>query len=119
MDILKIIADRYSSDRKSLEKSADEIENFASRININSKIKDVNLKIIDTFTKNIKLDYDSKYGGFTEAPKFPKVATLNSLITLTKLGVDLQYMVEYTLDMMSMGGMYDLVDGGFCRYSHR
>jgi len=53
------------------------------------------------------------------APKFPHATTLDALLTIDRLYDDkaARAMVQTTLDSMIQGGMYDLIDGGFCRYS--
>jgi uncharacterized protein len=56
--------------------------------------------------------YDQRWGGFGHAPKFPPASTLELLIRRGAFD-----MVEGTLDGMAAGGMYDLVGGGFHRYS--
>ena len=56
--------------------------------------------------------YDERWGGFGHAPKFPPASTLEFLI---RRGA--RDMVDGTLDRMAAGGMYDLVGGGFHRYS--
>ena len=68
--------------------------------------------------------FDSNYGGFGSAPKFPQPKPLERLLrhwysTAAKPDVDLQalYMATLTLTRMGEGGMYDQVAGGFCRYS--
>ncbi len=63
--------------------------------------------------------FDSQYGGFGAAPKFPSPSNLffltryhtlrNSKLALT--------IVTKTLDSMMRGGIYDHVGGGFHRYS--
>ena len=56
--------------------------------------------------------FDWEWGGWGGAPKFPPAPTLEFL--LRRGARDL---VETTLDKMALGGMYDLVGGGFHRYS--
>jgi uncharacterized protein YyaL (SSP411 family) len=56
--------------------------------------------------------FDPTWGGFGGAPKFPPSSALELL--LRRGEVD---MVTRTLDGMAAGGMYDLVGGGFHRYS--
>ncbi|MGA2593085.1 MAG: thioredoxin domain-containing protein [Bryobacteraceae bacterium] len=63
--------------------------------------------------------FDSRYGGFGEAPKFPRPVTLNFLLryyarTKNQEALD---MVLATLREMAKGGMYDQLGGGFHRYS--
>jgi uncharacterized protein YyaL (SSP411 family) len=56
--------------------------------------------------------FDPVWGGFGNAPKFPPASTLEFLLRL-----DERELVTKTLDSMALGGMYDLVGGGFHRYS--
>jgi uncharacterized protein YyaL (SSP411 family) len=63
--------------------------------------------------------FDTRYGGFGSAPKFPHPMDLRVLLRVWKrFGDDhaLQ-MVRHTLDRMAMGGIYDHLGGGFARYS--
>jgi uncharacterized protein YyaL (SSP411 family) len=55
---------------------------------------------------------DPRWGGFGHAPKFPPASVLEFLLRRGKLDA-----VRLTLDGMAAGGMYDLVGGGFHRYS--
>jgi uncharacterized protein YyaL (SSP411 family) len=57
--------------------------------------------------------FDEQWGGFGHAPKFPPASALEFLLR-RGAGED---MVAATLDGMAAGGMYDLVGGGFHRYS--
>jgi uncharacterized protein YyaL (SSP411 family) len=60
----------------------------------------------------LRRQFDGRWGGFGHAPKFPPASTLEFLL---RRGVD--DLVAPTLDGMAAGGMYDLVGGGFHRYS--
>ena len=55
---------------------------------------------------------DPRWGGFGHAPKFPPASALELLLRRRALEP-----VRLTLDGMAAGGMYDLVGGGFHRYS--
>ena len=55
---------------------------------------------------------DPRWGGFGHAPKFPPASALEFLLRREALDP-----VRLTLDGMAAGGMYDLVGGGFHRYS--
>jgi uncharacterized protein YyaL (SSP411 family) len=55
---------------------------------------------------------DPRWGGFGHAPKFPPASALEFLLRRGRLDA-----VRVTLDGMAAGGMYDLVGGGFHRYS--
>ncbi len=65
--------------------------------------------------QGIARSFDPTHGGFGRAPKFPPASTLEFL--LRRGSPDALAMVRTTLDGMAAGGMYDLVGGGFHRYS--
>jgi uncharacterized protein YyaL (SSP411 family) len=63
--------------------------------------------------------FDSTYGGFGQAPKFPHPMDLQVLLRLWQRTRDPQWLdiVRTTLDRMAAGGIYDHLGGGFARYS--
>ncbi len=60
----------------------------------------------------LRAQYDPRWGGFGRAPKFPPASTIEFLLRRGVFDLALG-----TLDGMRTGGMYDLVGGGFHRYS--
>ncbi len=56
--------------------------------------------------------HDPEWGGFGGAPKFPPASALELLLRRGEGALAVE-----TLDAMAAGGMYDLVGGGFHRYS--
>jgi len=66
----------------------------------------------------LKKRYDSQYGGFGRAPKFPSPANLYLLAEASRRGDDeAAAMLRRTLEAMSRGGIFDQLGGGFHRYS--
>jgi uncharacterized protein YyaL (SSP411 family) len=63
--------------------------------------------------------FDSRFGGFGSAPKFPHSMELRLLLRGHRRfgSEDALNMTRLTLDRMAMGGMYDQLGGGFHRYS--
>ncbi|MEJ9151369.1 thioredoxin domain-containing protein [Bacillus smithii] len=63
--------------------------------------------------------FDSLYGGFGEAPKFPSPHQLLFLFRYYHMTGEESAlkMAEKTLDSMAAGGIYDHIGGGFSRYS--
>jgi uncharacterized protein YyaL (SSP411 family) len=63
--------------------------------------------------------FDARWGGFAGAPKFPPAPTIELLLRLSRRLRDerASAMAAATLDGMALGGMHDLVGGGFHRYS--
>jgi uncharacterized protein len=72
----------------------------------------------------LEREFDGRYGGFGDAPKFPHPTNLEFLLRTWRASAsgddpDLHalYMSTLTLTRMAEGGLYDQVGGGFCRYS--
>jgi uncharacterized protein YyaL (SSP411 family) len=63
--------------------------------------------------------FDSRFGGFGSAPKFPHAMELRVLLRAhARFGSEeTLHMARLTLDRMARGGMYDHLGGGFHRYS--
>ncbi|HEY6685723.1 MAG TPA: thioredoxin domain-containing protein [Propionibacteriaceae bacterium] len=60
-------------------------------------------------------EFDTMYGGFGRAPKFPPSMVLEAL--LRDGSEQSMVMSGKTLDAMARGGVYDQLGGGFARYS--
>lgn len=63
--------------------------------------------------------YDSEYGGFGSAPKFPSPHNLMFMLRQWKLTEEKRFlnMVTTTLEKMRLGGIWDHIGFGFHRYS--
>lgn len=74
--------------------------------------------LLDKAYTHLENSFDSLYGGFGQAPKFPSPHTLGFLLRCP----DSSYskaptMTRKTLDGMQQGGIYDHIGFGFARYS--
>ncbi len=118
-ELSRLIASKVQANDEQLFKNADEVEEFMKHV---KHPKEATV-LKEDFTKNFMLqaknNFDTKNGGFSLKPKFPHASALHALLTIDRLYTDksAQAMIETTLKNMKKGGMYDLVDGGFCRYS--
>jgi uncharacterized protein YyaL (SSP411 family) len=72
----------------------------------------------------LERSFDTRYGGFTQAPKFPHPGSIERCLrqwhgTAAEPSPDLKalYMATLTLTRMTEGGIYDQLAGGFSRYS--
>jgi hypothetical protein len=75
-------------------------------------------EIATTAFTGLRRAFDTRWGGFGDAPKFPQPMTLEFCLRMALRGApDALEMVVITLDRMADGGMYDHVGGGFARYS--
>src|SRR6266849_4751754 len=74
---------------------------------------------IDAALRSLKTSFDSRYGGFGGAPKFPHPAELEFCLRRSAAAGDgaAQRVATYTLERMALGGIYDQIGGGFARYS--
>ncbi len=79
----------------------------------------LDFELVDSVLNAVRASYDSDYGGFGTAPKFPQTDAILLLLEQAQLRADdeLRAMAVHTLEQMAKGGMYDHVEGGFFRYS--
>ncbi|MDA7817519.1 thioredoxin domain-containing protein [Sulfurimonas sp.] len=118
-DITTIISQKVAENDSKMLNTAQQVED-----NINKVVHPSQATVLkEDFTKNfmlqVKNNYEPSYGGFSTSPKFPHASTLGTLLAIDKLYDDksARDMLTHSLNSMKQGGMYDLVDGGFCRYS--
>lgn len=81
----------------------------------------VTQQALEAITKSILDDYDWGYGGWGNAPKFPRPMTIEYLLRRASADSPMREQMlkaaSHALMAMSRGGMYDVVGGGFARYS--
>lgn len=118
--LLLSIADSWKNKRSEIAQSAgqltDELKNLAT---ISKAEETVSESVFDSAFEQLSSGYDSTYGGFSIAPKFPSAHTLSFLLryyykTCDKKALE---MAENTLSHMADGGIHDNLGGGFHRYS--
>lgn len=118
-ELTAIIAEKVAQNDEKLFQNADEITVFMQPKNESVQATILNDKIIPLFVQQAQHNYDEINGGFSKSPKFPHVSTLTTLLTIDRLQSDekIKTILTHTLDSMALGGLFDHVDGGFCRYS--
>jgi len=74
--------------------------------------------------QQLEASFDSEYGGFGAAPKFPHPTHIESLLSTWRATAEADnpdlhalYMATLSLSRMATGGLYDQLGGGFYRYS--
>ena len=79
----------------------------------------IGLKELDAAAMQVGNMFDPLNGGLRGAPKFPQPAILEMLWRAGLRTDDARFFetVEYSLDRMCEGGIYDHLGGGFSRYS--
>ncbi len=75
--------------------------------------------LIEKAVQQLGQDFDRVHGGFGDAPKFLHPAELDLLLRQAHAKHDEQtrYLALFSLQQMALGGLYDRLGGGFCRYS--
>ena len=139
-DLLLRVAQFYHSEREQIAKQSEAILSGFGRTQPASPAHGSELSSgpIDGALENLAASYDARYGGFGAAPKFPHPTDLElclrrhaaSGVHQSASGahegasasrganeVDPLKMAIYTLGRMAVGGIYDQLGGGFCRYS--
>jgi uncharacterized protein YyaL (SSP411 family) len=123
--VLLQIADEWKNrqDRivSSSEKIASQLQQFVR--SSTSAGQTVNRDILQKAYNELSQSFDSKNGGFGNAPKFPRPVVLNFLLRTYAAAPDSAdgkhalEMTLFTLRKMAGGGIHDLLGGGFHRYS--
>jgi uncharacterized protein YyaL (SSP411 family) len=79
---------------------------------------------LDIARNQIEQQFDSRYGGYSQAPKFPHPAIIDRAIkhwarTSETGNPDsrILHTALFSLERMGSGGLFDHLGGGFCRYS--
>jgi uncharacterized protein YyaL (SSP411 family) len=79
----------------------------------------VDRDVLEGAIRALGTQFDSRWGGFGSAPKFPHETGIELLLRASARG-DRPQLLEpalVTLDAMASGGIYDHLGGGFARYS--
>ena len=117
--LLEVIADKYDKEQDLLTEKADEILRFLNPKEDKIQATKLDLSIIQRVSDQAKQLFDNQNGGFNKAPKFPQASTLDLLLDVYRITANKETlnMALLSLSSMAKGGLRDLVDGGFCRYS--
>ena len=109
----------WKNDKKTVFGMANRAENIFNRFK-NLKLNGFpSRKVVDNIFHSLVSDYDEKFGGFGNEPKFPIPHSITFLLRyylLTKNQKALE-MAKNTLILMRKGGIYDHIGFGFYRYS--
>jgi len=117
-DLLRTIAELWSTKKAELLESAEEIISHLKKPDpSSSNTRKENL--VEDAVQHFSRSFDRIHGGFGRAPKFPTPHNLLFLMLYAKQNPDSDalQMVEKTLIQMRKGGIFDHIGGGFSRYS--
>jgi uncharacterized protein YyaL (SSP411 family) len=111
--VLVAIAEAYRTQREDVARQADALVAALRRsAQLRPSSEPLTEELLGEAVRALRAQYDERWGGFGRAPKFPPASTIEFLLRAGALDL-----ARGTLDGMAAGGMYDLVGGGFHRYS--
>ncbi len=118
-ELLDLVMDKHQNNRSELENAANHVEKLANTPDSIRQAVKIDENLVNRTVKHAVSGYETVYGGFSKSPKFPHSSTLDILMDCYQFNhsKDTKKMVVDTLDNMAKGGMWDLVDHGWCRYS--
>ena len=122
--VLNKISEAWKSDHERIVANSDKIiSQLQSAIKVPGTAEKVSNSVTRKAYEQFASQFDPKFGGFGEAPKFPRPVTLNFLFDFyganpeSKEGKHALEMATFTLRKMAEGGIHDHIGGGFHRYS--
>jgi uncharacterized protein YyaL (SSP411 family) len=131
--VLAALTDVWTHRRHEVEEQADELSKaIASRSVVSRPPSRASalgslggshdgVDLLDVATQELATRFDSQWGGFGPAPKFPQPTLIDVALRhgrrRTEDAPDTSGMAVTTLDAMAAGGIHDHLGGGFARYS--
>ncbi len=120
--ILRRLNELWNTRRADVEAQAETLAATIKRISSEPQIAssgELSRLLVTAGLDRLRASFDSRYGGFGGAPKFPPHGSLSLILyEYGRAGEEpLLEMATHTLDAMALGGMRDHVGGGFHRYS--
>ena len=111
--VLLGVSEAWRDQRSAVESSG---RNLTDHIRLSARlqpsVEPLETSLLDEAARGIAQSFDPRFGGFGRAPKFPPAPVLEFLLRRGE-----REMTRRTLDGMALGGMHDLLGGGFHRYS--
>jgi uncharacterized protein YyaL (SSP411 family) len=97
------------------------VQHLQQNLSIAVQVAGLSQENLNQITTTILENYDWGYGGWGAAPKFPQPLTIEYLfhrsLSEPQRRQEILKTASHALKAMARGGMYDVVGGGFARYS--
>ena len=118
MEILESINDVWVSNKDHVLTTADQVVKTLKEYSEDDSF-DISKDILSEGFESFLNSFDSVFGGFSKAPKFPSPHNLSYLLSYYKATGEKRAleMVKITLKSMYKGGIFDHIGFGFSRYS--
>ncbi|MBL8049168.1 MAG: thioredoxin domain-containing protein [Chthonomonas sp.] len=123
-DLLRQIDEAWTGARTEVQTACEQFDKAlreSRSANLEPFSGDLSAELLHDCARDLEDEFDAEYGGFGNAPKFPPHTALEFLAAYAKRPDCLldasAHMARWTLRSMILGGIHDLVGGGFHRYS--
>jgi uncharacterized protein len=115
--VLEALGDAWRERREEVTRSAAQlVEAVRHSSALSPSSEPLTESLLSAAVRGLRQSFEPVYGGWGRAPKFPNAPALELLLRRAD-DPDVLAMATKTLDRMAAGGMYDLLGGGFHRYS--
>jgi hypothetical protein len=118
-EVILSVSQVWAKDRDQILRSSQQIsEQLRQPALMGDPSEELKPDTIEKASFTLAQSYDWKDGGWGKAPKFPQPMAIEFLLRRASLGDRLGLEIAtHALKQMAKGGMYDVVGGGFARYS--
>lgn len=121
LSVLEQLAEMYRDEPQKMVAYANNLEEALTNLNqiTEQPVQTDKLEILDNFLEKWSKSFDLEMGGYARAPKFMMPSNYRFLMRYAYQNRHeplLDY-VNITLKKMAYGGIFDVIDGGFSRYS--
>lgn len=119
-EVIRAVAAAWKQERDQVIQSSEHLFNHIQQNNqIEYSQQDtLHPEVLSEALNTLLTQYDWAYGGWGNAPKFPQPMAIEFLLLQAFTGNrEAADAALHNLDAMSRGGMYDVIGGGFHRYS--
>jgi uncharacterized protein YyaL (SSP411 family) len=111
--VLRAVVEAWEERRPEVDFASSELtDHLQAGARLHASSEPLTETLLADTQRGLRGAFDARDGGFGRAPKFPPALVLEFLLRRGE-----EEMTRTTLDEMARGGMYDLVGGGFHRYS--
>jgi uncharacterized protein YyaL (SSP411 family) len=118
-DVLLSVAKTWRGDRAGILDSSVKISDYLkSNQSVPEHTSELKMENLEGAYSTLSSSYDWQHGGWGSAPKFPQSMAIEFLLRRASRGDEGSLKIAtHALDAMAQGGLYDLIGGGFARYS--
>ena len=118
-EVLLSVERVWREDRQKILESGEQITQHLQKLDVKrGSASALDPSVLQEAAMQLAQAYDWKHGGWGGAPKFPQPMAIEFLLRQATRGDRMALDIAlHALKAMAQGGMYDVVGGGFARYS--